>query len=208
MIEPHRLPTRRLERQFHFELGGCRSLARLHQAFGVADLHIEPVRILDVEALESLAVVVGYRIEIALAEFRLDGLGVPRLDGEAETVHQCRRLFRRRGLEDRRAPVADVENGLLAVVAAQLPTHQGDVERRFLAVVRHLERDVFQGDGLPAGGREQRLDGSRCHLLGHRAVRCVVAILAAALSKQGRGEGCAGSRGSQGAQHIAAGSQI
>ena len=96
------------------------------------------------ETLEPFSVVVGYRIEIALAEFRLDGLGVPRLDGEAEAVHQCRCLFRRRSLEDRRAPVADVEDGLLAVVAAQLPTHQGDVERRFLAIVRHLERDVFE----------------------------------------------------------------
>src|SRR6202161_2276191 len=99
------------------------------------------------EALESLAsdfgIVVGDRVETALAEFRLDRLGVPRLDGEAEAVHQYRCLFRRRSLEDRRAPVADVENGLLAVVAAQLPTHQGDVERRFLAVVRQLERDVF-----------------------------------------------------------------
>src|SRR5271169_2518165 len=160
------------------------------------------------ETLEPLSVVVGYRIEIALAEFRLDGLGVPRLDGEAKAVHQCRCLFRRRSLEDRRAPVADVEDGLLAVVAAQLPAHQGDVERCFLAMVRHLERDVFEGDGLPAGGREERLDGSGCHVLAHRAAGRVVAILAAALRKQGHSGGRADSRGSQGEQHIAAGSQV
>ena len=82
----------------------------------------------------------------------------------------------------------------MAVVAAQLPTHQCDVERRFLAIVGHLERDVFEGDGLPAGGREKWLDGRGCLVLAHRAGRRVVAILAAALSKRGHGEGCARGR--------------
>jgi hypothetical protein len=71
-----------------------------------------------VETLESFAVIIGHRIEVAFVEFLPHFLGVPGLDGEAEAVDEDRCLFRRRSFEDRRAPVADVENGLLAVVAA------------------------------------------------------------------------------------------
>src|SRR5262249_59224944 len=61
----------------------------------VADLQIESAGILHVEALE-VAVIVGDRIEAALAQLRFDFLRVPGLDAPAETVeHRVARRARR-----------------------------------------------------------------------------------------------------------------
>src|SRR5262249_23075639 len=71
VIEPHGLPARGLERR------GCRRLAARGPlaavpAVAVADLQIEAVGILHVEALKILAAVVRDRVEPALGQFRLD----------------------------------------------------------------------------------------------------------------------------------------
>jgi hypothetical protein len=65
VVEPNRLPVRRLKRQWRFELRGRRRPARLHQAIAVSDLYIEAVRVLDVEGFEPLAVFVGDRGRMA-----------------------------------------------------------------------------------------------------------------------------------------------
>src|SRR6185369_13114248 len=65
VIEPHGLPAGRLERRRARRLAVCRSLTPVLAA-AVADLQIESVRILDVEALEVLALVVGHGSQPAL----------------------------------------------------------------------------------------------------------------------------------------------
>src|SRR6185436_17305828 len=77
VIEPDRFPAGGLEggRRGHLAAGG---IAPPVLPAAVADLQIEAVGILDVEALEILALVVGDGIEPALAQLGLHLLRVPR----------------------------------------------------------------------------------------------------------------------------------
>src|SRR5262249_6692952 len=83
VIEPHRFPVRRVEwrRRAGFA-SGRRGPAIL--AAAVRELHVEAARILDVEALEVFAVVIGDGIETTFLQFFLDLLRVPRLDAPRE----------------------------------------------------------------------------------------------------------------------------
>jgi hypothetical protein len=93
VIEPDGFPVGRFERCGRRRLSAGRALTTILTA-AVADLEIEAVRILDVEALE-VAVVVGDRREPALAQLRIDLFRVPRLDAPAETVeHRVARRAR------------------------------------------------------------------------------------------------------------------
>ena len=90
------------------------------------------------------------------------------------------------------SPVADVQHRLLAVVAAQCPSHERDVERGFLLVVRDAEGEwssatVFHPVGSNTGGMSvgiARRRAERQH--------------AAALCERGqRRAGCSGPQRSQ-----------
>ena len=203
MVQPHGLPSGRLERGRRRQLRTRRRLAGLRQAVAVGDFEIPSHRILHMEALEPLAIVFAHRAQAAPPQFRLHHLGVPRLDDPAQARHRGRplpgRLF-----EDRRAPVANVQHSLLAVIAAQLPSHQRDVERRLLLVVRHLEGDVVQRHGLPPRRREHRWDRSRGHLRSQGTRLRPVAIPTAALPECGCGQRRPDRRPSQGPQQLAA----
>src|SRR5262245_19556862 len=61
----------------------------------VADLQVEAIRVLDVEALEPIGIVCGNGVQAALPEFLLNGLGVPRLDHKAKALHDS--AYRRSG---------------------------------------------------------------------------------------------------------------
>src|SRR5438067_13661156 len=128
VIEPHRLPAGRRERRRLRQLRGRgRRLAALRER-AVADLEIEPVRILHVEALEPVRARFGDRRKAARLQLALDSVRVPRLDADAERidyrVHRTAAAAARaawlerlgRGLpEDRRRSVVDVEQRLLAI---------------------------------------------------------------------------------------------
>ena len=138
------------------------------------------------EALERSAIV-GDRSQAALPEFGFDCLGVPRIDGPGEAPH-CRRtggLF-----EDGGTPMAHIQHGLLAIVAAERPSHQGHVERRFLPVIRDLKREVIQPHCFPARGFEYRCNRGCCDLFRQRAstLGLRVTVPATSLRKRGRPE--------------------
>src|SRR5215510_6252553 len=75
VIEPDGLPLRRFERRRRRRLAVRRALTTILAA-AVADLQIEAVRILHVEALE-VAMVVGHGRQSALLQFRFHFLCVP-----------------------------------------------------------------------------------------------------------------------------------
>jgi len=57
------------------------------------------------------------------------------------------------------APVADVEHGLLAVVASDLPIHQRGVVRGFLRIVDDLTGQVIEQNRFPSRRLERQLGG-------------------------------------------------
>src|SRR5439155_15778972 len=61
--------------------------------------------------------------------------------------------------DDDAAHVADLALILTAFVGSRFPTEQRGVERHRLLVIRHLERDVIEPDGLPVRRLERRRDG-------------------------------------------------
>ena len=189
VIEPHGFPARGGERRRRRGLAAGGSLAAVLAA-AVADLQIEAVGILHMEALE-VAVVVGHRRQSALLQLGLHCFRVPRLDAPAESVERrhARRArtalaaapgrtrtcggrggSRRRGRRDvstangEAAPVADVEHRQLAVVAANGPVHQRLVKGGFLRVVGGLAGQVVEQHGLPSRGRERQLRRGRVAL--------------------------------------------
>ena len=118
------------------------------------------------KTLEPLAIVFAHRSKATLLEFRLHRVDVPGLDDEAEVLDHSPSLLGPL-IKYGRAPMADVQHCLLAVIASEFPSHQCHVERGLLTVVRHLEGDVVQRQGLPSRGREHRLDRGRCRLRVH-----------------------------------------
>src|SRR6185503_17580105 len=151
----------------------------------VRDLNVEPVRVLDVEALE-VSGMIRHGIEPTLLELRLDLVRVPRVDAKREvadsrhsrgawsaaatTTASTRGIARlcrsgrcgwrfvavdEYGVADR---VADLHHAALAVVVAHLPSHHGGVERNRLLVVDALVREVIEPHGFPTG----RVEGCWC----------------------------------------------
>src|SRR5262249_32885474 len=84
VIQPHGLPASGLKRQRLTPPGRRRRLAVASVPVAVSNLQIESVGILDMEALESLAVVVGYRRESAFPKLGFNRFGIPWLDDEPE----------------------------------------------------------------------------------------------------------------------------
>src|SRR5262245_44226450 len=117
----------------------------------IADLQVPAVGVLDMEALEVVAHHIGPRAQAALLELRLHLVRVPRLHAPRDVIDDAgdRRRWRlagarRRGIggalpavaDDDLADVADLHRALVvAVVVADVPTHQIAIERRALAVV-------------------------------------------------------------------------
>jgi hypothetical protein len=58
------------------------------------------------------------------------------------------------------APVADVEQGLLAVVAPDLPVHERGVVRGLLRIVDDLTGQVIEKDRFPSSRLERQFSGS------------------------------------------------
>src|SRR5882724_11696286 len=203
MIQPHRLPSGRFERRRRRQLRSYRSIAGLREAVSVADLKIPSIRILHMKTLEPLAIVFAYRGKATLLEFRLHRLGVPGPDDKAEVLHHSGSLIGRL-FKDGRAPMADVQHCLLAVIASQFPSHQCHVERGLLSVVRHLEGDVVERQGLPSRGREHRFDWGRCRLRVQWTRLCSIAISTLALPECERSKGRPDRRRSQDPQQFAA----
>src|SRR5262249_36163529 len=107
-----------------------RRFAGFREPVAVGDLQIPSIRIPDVEALDSLAVVLATGAQSPLPQFRLDRPGVPRFDHETEVLHRCSTVARRLP-EDRRAPIANLQHRLRTVVAAQFPAHERYVKGGF-----------------------------------------------------------------------------
>src|SRR5260221_8972758 len=158
-----------------------------------ADLQIESVRGRGVIALVARRVDVALSPGVdaarqaALVELGLDLIGIER--GQAERdVTDCRPARRRRRAgprapvaaaatpDDDVADIADLALVLTALIGARLPTEKRGVERHGFLVVRHLERDVIEPDGLPVG----RVEGRRRRRLAVRGPLTAVLPVAVA----------------------------
>src|SRR5262249_59160157 len=85
VIEPQRLPARRLKRCCRRDFSVCRALPSTCLR-AVGDLNIEAVRILDVKALK-ISDVIGDRLETAFLELGLYLVRVPRLDTPCQVAY-------------------------------------------------------------------------------------------------------------------------